>query len=298
MRQPTTALRLPAPEGRDPYFASDDDRFALYQGDCLTLMPLLPSETFDMVFADPPYFLSNGGITCRAGKMVPVNKGKWDESRGFRGNYDFTLHWLGECQRLLKPNGTIWVSGTSHIIHIVGSALDELGYKTLNDITWVKSNPPPNLSCRYFTHATETIIWAGRDRKCRHYFNYPLMKALNGGKQMLSVWKMDAPRRSEKLVGKHPTQKPVPLLERIIAASTAEDGSILDPFCGSGTTGIAAARMRRRFVGIELEGAYIELSRNRFCAESFPAGLSPLLANERALTRATPPSSRQGRLIR
>lgn len=247
-----------------PFFRSRTGAFALYQGNCLELMPLFPEQSFDLIFADPPYCLSNDGITCHAGKMVSVNKGKWDRSRGFHGNYEFTKKWLSACQRLLKPNATIWISGTSHIIHIVGCVLDELGYKILNDITWVKPNPPPNLSCRYFTHATETIIWAGRDNKCRHKFNYRLMKQLNHGKQMKSVWAMSAPRRHEKLFGKHPTQKPLKLLERIIAASTDEHDLVLDPFSGAGTTGIASAILNRRFAGIDTEREYLEAGIRRF----------------------------------
>jgi len=252
-------LELPA-----PYYESADARFRLYHGDCLDLMPRMPGGTFDLVFADPPYFLSNGGITCHAGRMVPVHKGKWDESRGPEADHEFTLAWLRQCQRLLKPDGSIWVSGTAHIIHSVGYAMQRLGLKLLNDITWVKPNPPPNLSCRYFTHATETIIWAGRDRKCRHKFNYALMKSLNRGKQMLSVWTIEAPRREEKIFGKHPTQKPLALLERIIAASTDENDLVLDPFCGSGTTGIAAARMGRPFTGLETEESFLNMATLRF----------------------------------
>jgi site-specific DNA-methyltransferase (adenine-specific) len=247
-----------------PYFESPDQRFRLYQGDCLDLMPRMPEAAFDLVFADPPYFLSNGGITCHAGKMVSVHKGKWDESKGAEADHEFTMRWLRECRRLLKPDGSIWVSGTAHIIHSVGYAMQQLGFKLLNDITWAKPNPPPNLSCRYFTHATETIIWAGRDKKCRHKFNYALMRQLNGGKQMMSVWTIEAPRREEKVFGKHPTQKSLSLLERIIAASTDENDLVLDPFSGSGTTGIAAARLNRRFVGIELDSSYLELSLKRF----------------------------------
>src|SRR5690348_4447925 len=169
-----------------------------YQGDCLELLPMVPDNTFDMVFADPPYFLSNGGITCHAGKMVSVNKGKWDKSRGAEENHRFNLHWLAECQRVLKPNGTIWVSGTSHVIHSVGYAMQLLGLKLLNDITWVKTNPPPNLSCRYFTHSTETIIWAAKNADSRHVFHYKLMRDLAGGKQMKSVWHLAPPERWEK----------------------------------------------------------------------------------------------------
>jgi len=265
------AGKLPGLTGTPPAFMSDDNRFALYQGDCLQILPLMPESCVDMIFADPPYFLSNGGITCHAGKMVSVNKGRWDRSLGFDGNYDFTRKWLAACKRVLKPNGTIWVSGTSHIIHIVGCCLDELGYKILNDITWVKPKPPPNLSCRYFTHATETIIWAGRDKKCRHKFNYALMKRVNGGKQMTSVWTIDAPSRGEKIFGKHPTQKPLALLERIIAASTDEGDFVFDPFSGSATTGIAATRLNRRYVGIEIEWEFIDLSIKRYKRECVEA---------------------------
>ena len=268
--QPVPAS-APLPE---PFFESADRRFRLYQGDCLALLPLLPEESFDMVFADPPYFLSNGGITCHAGRMVSVNKGKWDRSRGFAGNYAFTKQWLEACRRVMKPDATIWISGTSHIIHLVGSALDEIGFKILNDITWVKPNPPPNLSCRYFTHATETVIWAGRDAKTKHKYNYALMRKLAGGKQMKSVWTdIDAPRRDEKAFGKHPTQKPIALLERIIAASSDESDLVLDPFSGSGTTGIAAARLARAFSGIEMDDGYLKLAAMRY--EGVPQADNP-----------------------
>ncbi|MCK4623941.1 MAG: site-specific DNA-methyltransferase [Phycisphaerae bacterium] len=257
----TSEAKVPAPL----YFTGNAGRFTLYQGNCLELMPLLPAESFDLIFADPPYFLSNGGITCHAGKMVSVNKGKWDRSMGFAGNYAFTKDWIARCRRLLKPNGTMFVSGTSHIIHIVGAVMDELGLKILNDITWVKPNPPPNLSCRYFTHAAETILWAGRDKKCRHKFNYQLMKRINGGKQMKSVWTdIETPRRDEKVFGKHPTQKPLALLERIIAAASDEGDLILDPFSGSATTGIAAARMNRQSIGLEMETEFLDIGVHRF----------------------------------
>jgi site-specific DNA-methyltransferase (adenine-specific) len=154
--------------------------------------------------------------------MVSVNKGEWDRSRGPDANHEFNRAWLAACQRVLKPNGTSWVSGTAHIIHSVGFAMQQLGFKLLNDISWVKPNPPPNLSCRYFTHATETIIWAAKNKKSRHTFNYKLMKEFAGGKQMKSVWTIPAPERNEKRFGKHPAQKPVGLLERILLAASIE----------------------------------------------------------------------------
>jgi site-specific DNA-methyltransferase (adenine-specific) len=180
------------PEGSSalpqPAFEDSKHHIKIYQGDCLEILAQIPEGTVDLVFADPPYFLSNGGITCHAGRMVSVNKGEWDKSRGPDANHEFNRAWLAACQRVLKPNGTIWVSGTAHVIHSVGFAMQQLGFKLLNDISWVKPNPPPNLSCRYFTHATETIIWAAKNSKSRHTFHYKLMKDINRGKQMESVW--------------------------------------------------------------------------------------------------------------
>ncbi|MBN1756135.1 site-specific DNA-methyltransferase [bacterium] len=224
------------------------------------LIAKYPEGKFDMIFADPPYFLSNGGITCHAGKMVKVDKGQWDKSNGPEINHEFNISWLSRCQKVLKPNGTIWVSGTHHVIHSVGYAMQQLGMKILNDITWEKPNPPPNLSCRYFTHSTETIIWAAKTEKSKHCFNYDTMREVNNGKQMKSVWSFTAPNGEEKEFGKHPTQKPIALLERIILASTNEGELILDPFSGSSTTGIAAIKKHRKFVGTELETEFINLS--------------------------------------
>lgn len=247
-----------------PYFEDQSRNVILFHGNCFDILPNIPENSIDMIFADPPYFLSNGGITCHAGKRVSVNKGKWDVSNGLEENYIFTQRWLRECQRILTKNGTIWVSGTSHIIYTVGSAMQTLGYKILNDIAWFKVNPPPNLSCRYFTHSTETIIWAAKNKDSKHCFNYELMRKLNNGKQMLSMWAIKAPPSEEKKYGKHPTQKPIKLLDRIILASTKPNDLVLDPFCGSGTTGIAAYRENRKFIGIELEEEYIKLSIKRF----------------------------------
>ncbi|MBA3242561.1 MAG: site-specific DNA-methyltransferase [Acidobacteria bacterium] len=177
--------------------------------------------------------------------------------------HSFNMAWLGECRRLLKPNGTLWVTGTAHNIYSVGYALQTLGYKILNDIAWYKVNPPPNLSCRYFTHATETILWARREQKARHTFNYEEMKRENKGKQMQSLWHIKPPAPREKRYTKHPTQKPEALLERIITASSNAGDLVLDPFCGSGTTGVACARLRRRFVGFELDENYLTIASKR-----------------------------------
>ncbi len=235
----------------------------IYQGDCLEILAAFPEACVDLIFADPPYFLSNGGITCHAGRMVSVNKGEWDRSRGADSNHAFNRAWLAACQRVLKPNGTIWVSGTSHVIHSVGFAMQQLGFKLLNDISWVKPNPPPNLSCRYFTHATETIIWAAKNQKSRHTFHYRLMKQLAGDRQMKSVWTIPPPERWEKRFGKHPTQKPVALLERILLASSNQGDLVLDPFLGSGTTAVAALRLCRKFLGIEIDSRWTDVAIER-----------------------------------
>ncbi len=249
------------------FHESEDHSVRLYQGNCLELMDGFarrhPKGCFDMIFADPPYFLSNGGITCHAGKMVKVDKGAWDISRGAELNHEFNREWLRRCQSVLKPNGTIWVTGTHHVIYSVGFAMQQLGFKILNEITWEKPNPPPNLSCRYFTHSTETVLWAAKNAKSKHAFNYQQMKMENGGKQMKSVWQFTAPGKAEKGFGRHPTQKPVALLERCLRASTNEGDSVLDPFLGSGTTGVACQRLGRQFTGMELEKQYLEISKKR-----------------------------------
>jgi site-specific DNA-methyltransferase (adenine-specific) len=250
-----------------PVFSDPKHHIKIYQGDCLEILAALPADCVDLIFADPPYFLSNDGITCHAGRMVSVNKGAWDRSQGPDANHEFNRRWLAACQRVLKPHGSIWVSGTAHIIHSIGFAMQQLGFKLLNDITWVKPNPPPNLSCRYFTHATETLIWAAKNKKSRHTFNYKLMKKLAGGKQMKSVWQIPAPDREEKRFGKHPTQKPVALLERILLAASNEGDLVLDPFMGSGTTVVAAFRLRRTALAIDQESNWIQLALVRVARE-------------------------------
>lgn len=242
----------------------------LFQANCLDVMDAIiskhPNGCFDMIFADPPYFLSNGGITCQNGRMVKVDKGSWDKSRGADVNHEFNREWLSRCQKLLKPNGTIWVSGTMHVIYSIGFAMQQLEFKMLNDIIWEKPNPPPNLACRYFTHSTETVLWAAKNTKSKHYFNYALMKKYNNHKQMKSVWRMTSPSGSEKSHGKHPTQKPTSLLNRCIEASTAKGDFVFDPFCGSGTTGVSAISLGRRFCGSELDKQYLDLSIKRIKA--------------------------------
>ena len=256
-----------------PRLASADTtrQIWLYHGNCLELLDAIYAKygdagRFDAIFADPPYFLSNGGISCHSGRMVKVDKGEWDKSRGPELNHEFNLEWLRRCQRVLKPNGTIWVSGTHHVIFSIGYAMQMLGFKILNDIAWEKPNPPPNLSCRYFTHSTETVLWAAKNEKSKHRFNYQEMRKVTG-KQMKTVWTMGAPGKAEKTFGKHPTQKPVALVERCLLASTNEGDMVLDPFLGGGTTAVACARLKRGCVGIELDEAHAKHAEKRVKAE-------------------------------
>ena len=244
-----------------PYYSADG--FILYHGDCLDLLPQIADDSINTIFADPPYFLSNGGISCQSGRMVCVDKGDWDKGGTPEHIQEFNMHWLSLCRSKLKDDGTIWISGTYHNIFSVATCLTELGYKILNVITWQKSDPPPNLSCRYFNFSTEYIIWARKYTKKPHKFNYEVMKQLNGDKQMTDVWRIPAVGRWEKTCGKHPTQKPLRLLYRIILASTDEGDVVLDPFTGSSTTGIAANLLGRDFIGIDQELSFLELSKNR-----------------------------------
>lgn len=255
------------------YFETENTQIVL--GDSFSVLKKIKSECVDMIFADPPYFLSNDGITCQSGKMVSVNKGSWDKFENKPQNelsyttllnekHSFNRKWIRLCKRILKPNGSIWISGTLHNIYSIGMALEQEGFKIINNITWQKTNPPPNLGCRCFTHSTETILWARKnDKKARHFFNYQVMKEQNDGKQMKDVWTGTSAKASEKIEGKHPTQKPEYLLERIILASTQEGQIVLDPFCGSGTTGVAAVKMKRYFVGIDNVEEYLEITQKR-----------------------------------
>ena len=286
---------LSAPFPELPAWASGLN-WALHAGDCVERLAAVPPESVDLVFADPPYFLSNGGFTCQSGRRAPVGKGAWDASRGIEEDHRFTRAWIEACGRVLKPTGSLWISGTQHVIFSAGFALQSLGWRLLNTVTWYKPNASPNLSCRYFTHSSEILIWAAprRPGRLQHQFDYPRMKAENGGKQMRDVWalprpgadELDAdgqgriwtltsPRPDEKVHGKHPTQKPVALLRRIIEATAPEGGLVLDPFSGSGTTGVAALRLGRRFLGMEQDPTWLALGRARLEAESdgvAPAG--------------------------
>ena len=245
-----------------PYYKSSNKDFTLLQGDCVEMMNQFDFK-FDMIFADPPYFLSNGGISIQSGKVVSVNKGDWDRSQGLEKDMEFNMRWISACRDKLTDKGTIWISGTYHNIFSVAHCLQQLGFKILNVITWEKTNPPMNVSCRFFTYSTEFIIWARKSEKHPHYFNYDLMKELNGGHQMKDVWRLPAIAPWEKTCTKHPTQKPLALLTRIIQASTKERDWVLDPFTGSSTTGIAANLLNRRFLGIDITPGFLEISMAR-----------------------------------
>ena len=244
------------------YYKSPSHDFNLLHGDTFELLPQFNFK-FDMIFADPPYFLSSGGISVQSGKVVCVDKGDWDKSMSQEDINAFNVKWLSLCREKLKDNGTIWISGTYHNIFSVANGLTQLGYKILNVITWAKTNPPPNISCRYFTYSTEFIIWARKSKKVPHYYNYELMKHINDDKQMTDVWRLPAIAKWEKSCGKHPTQKPLCVLSRIILASTKPGAWILDPFAGSSTTGIAANLLNRRFLGIEREEEFVAMSKAR-----------------------------------
>ena len=238
------------------------DDFKLFKGDCFEILPKFKGE-FDLIFADPPYFLSNDGLSIQSGKIVSVNKGDWDKGCGIDEIDKFNLRWLALAKDTLTDNGSVMISGTYHNIFSIGRALQKLDYKILNIITWQKTNLPPNFSCRYLTHSTEQIIWARKSEKFKHIFNYELMKKLNDDKQMKDVWSFPAIAPWEKACGKHPTQKPLSLLIRLILMASNENSVICDPFTGSSTTGIAANLLGRKFIGIEKEREFIEISINR-----------------------------------
>ncbi len=270
---------------KKPYYKKP--RFELYQADSLEFLKEFPENSIDMVFADPPYFLSSGTFTCQNGKMVSVKKGDWDLSNGLKKNFEFHLEWIKAVRRILKPNGTIWISGTYHSIYQCGFALQLAGYHILNDIAWFKPNASPNLSCRFFTASHETLIWARKEKKAKHTFNYKTIVDWENnytkeircrhcgkkdryevlhekGKQMRSVWAINTPQKIEKKFGKHPTQKPEELLRRVVLASTNKGDLILDPFTGSSTTGLIAYLYGRKFIGIDTEKEYLDLSIKRF----------------------------------
>lgn len=245
-------------------YIKKNNNYKLLLGDCIKELKKIESKSVDMIFADPPYKLSNDGITCKSGKMASVNKGSWDKSLGSELDYKFNMKWLKACDRVLKDDGTMWISGTYHIIHSIAFALQKMDYYIINEITWVKPNAAPNIGCRCFTASQETVLWLKKTKKAKHIFNYEQMKEMNGGKQMRSVWEISTTPKKEKKNGYHPTQKPEALLQRCIRSSTNEGNVILDPFCGSGTAGVVAIKNKRKFIGIDINQEYLDLSKKRF----------------------------------
>ena len=253
-----------------PFYYDFENKIKLYNLDTFSFLPHIPDNCVDLIFADPPYFLSSGGITCNSGKRVCVDKGMWDKSRDIESIHNFNKKWLLESKRILKANGTIWVCGTFHNIFSVGFALQELDFKILNNIVWEKKDPPPNLTRKYFTHASEHLIWAAKTKRSKHTFNYDMLKTISNGKPMKSVWrdiwKMPSADNSEKIFGKHPTQKPEEVVKRAIIASSNINDLAFDPFCGSGTTGVVCKKLKRKFVGIDNDIEYLNIAKKRLQA--------------------------------
>src|SRR5467141_883918 len=248
-------------------------------GDCVAEMSKLPAGSVDLVFADPPYNLQLKGDLKRPDEShVDAVDNDWDKFSSFAAYDDFTRAWLLACRRVMKPSATLWVIGSYHNIFRVGAVLQDLGFWILNDVVWRKTNPMPNFRGRRFTNAHETLIWTARDAGARAYtFNYEALKAGNEDVQVRSDWTLALCTGEERLKGKdkkklHPTQKPEALLVRVILSASRPDDLVLDPFCGTGTTGAAAKRLGRRFIGVEREAAYAAAAQARIAAvEPLPA---------------------------
>lgn len=240
----------------------NDNGFLLYHGDTVEILESL-NRKVDMIFADPPYFLSKGFTMRAKGRVKCFDKGIWDKARPLEEINQFNMSWLSKCRNILKDNGTIWVSGTYHNISSVSNCLMELGYKILNIIVWNKPDAPLTLSDSHFNFSAEYIIWARKYKDKRHFYNIELMKYINGGKRMSDVWNLPTTGLWEKTCGKHPTQKPLRLMYRIIMSSTQSGETILDPFAGSCTTGIAANLLGRTFIGIDQDARFLDLGIKR-----------------------------------
>src|SRR5882672_4850700 len=242
-------------------------------GDCVAEMTKLPAGSVDLVFADPPYNLQlQGDLKRPDDSRVDAVDDDWDKFSSFSAYDDFTRAWLTACRRLMKPAATLWVIGSYHNIFRVGTVLQDLGFWILNDVVWRKTNPMPNFRGRRFTNAHETMIWAARNADAKNYtFNYEALKAGNEDIQVRSDWTLSLCTGEERLKGKdkkklHPTQKPEALLARVILAASRPDDLVLDPFCGTGTTGAVAKRLRRRFIGVEREASYAKAAEKRLAA--------------------------------
>ncbi len=239
-----------------PLYQTGNEEFTLYHGDTMELIGSI-NKKVDMIFADPPYFLSKNISTCINGTWKSFEKGEWDRVTSQENINSFNKKWLSASRNVLKDDGTIFVTGTYHNIFSVATCMIELGYKILNIIVWQKSDAKPTLSRNYFNFTTEYIVWARKNEKGKHFFNCDLMDQLNGGSRMSDVWRIPFLSSWELKCGKHPTQKPLRLLYRIILSSTREGETILDPFAGSCTTGIAATLLNRKFIGIDQSIYYL-----------------------------------------
>jgi modification methylase len=259
---------------RAPRFLSESATTpTIFVGDCVAELAKLPAESVDLIFADPPYNLQlQGDLKRPDDSRVDAVDDDWDKFASFSAYDEFTRAWLLACRRVMKPNATLWVIGSYHNIFRVGALMQDLGFWILNDVIWRKSNPMPNFRGRRFTNAHETLIWASRDAAARGYtFNYEALKAGNEDVQVRSDWTLSLCTGEERLKGKdkkklHPTQKPEALLARVILSASRPDDLILDPFCGTGTTGAAAKRLGRRFLGIERDSGYAEAAKARIAA--------------------------------
>ena len=253
-----------------PFYYDAENKIKLYNLDTFSFFDNIPNDCVDLIFADPPYFLSSGGITCRNGKKQIVNKGTWDTSRKIEEVHAYNKKWLSESKRILKKNGTIWVCGTFHNIFSVGLALQELDFKILNNIVWEKKDPPPNITGKYFVHASEHLVWAAKTRNSKHLFHHEMAVDGSTGETMKSVWrdiwKLPSVRSSEKFYGKHPTQKPEEVVRRAVIVSSNPGDVVFDPFCGSGTTAVVCRKLKRRCVGIDNSIEYLNIARRRLMA--------------------------------
>lgn len=257
-----------------PYF-SDNDNFILYNGNNITILSEI-KEKVDVIFADPPYFLSSQKQITQNGKIKVCDKGEWDRVTTPSKINNFNRTWLSKCRDILKDNGTIWVCGTYHNIYSVEQCLIELGFQILNIVVWQKSDPPPTPYGGRLNFSAEYIVWARKNPKAVHCFHYDMLKQMNGGKEMPDVWKMSSPGSWERTCGKHPTQKPLRLLYRILQVCTEEGFTILDPFAGSCTTGIAAKLTGRKFIGIDLNSEYLDYGIQRWKECENPAKVESL----------------------
>lgn len=242
---------------------SHTDNFVLVHGNSMEQLNNI-NQKVDVIFADPPYFLSRGVSYCINGTWKNSDKGEWDRSTSLENINAFNHEWLSKCRNILKEDGTIWVCGTFHNIFSVATCLLELDFKILNIIVWQKTDATATLSRNYFNFTTEYILWARKSKNKTHFFNCNLLEQLNGGKRVSDVWRIPFVASWEMKQGRHPTQKPLRLLYRVILASTREGDTILDPFAGSCTTGIAANLLGRKFIGIDMDEKYLELGKRRY----------------------------------